>query len=41
MYRGKIEDFDLVHGGLNAICVEHLLAWLDRLRQAFEESDSP
>ena len=28
-------------GGLDALPFEHLLAWLDLLRQAFEESDSP
>ena len=29
------------NGGLDALPFEHLLAWLDLLRQAFEESDSP
>jgi len=26
-------------GGLNALCVEHILAWLDQLRQAFDEHE--
>ena len=41
MYQAKIFDFAAVHGGLDALPFEHLLAWLDLLRQAFEESDSP
>jgi hypothetical protein len=41
MYQVKIKDFAAVHGGLDALPFEHLLAWLDQLRQAFEEGDSP